>query len=132
MEEVVDGILVAASDLRRPLTEMRQLALSLDGLTGENATMREEMVNLSERAIRQVNDLLKLRRLHDGDYEMEPVCVRSVCDAVMRELAYLFRYNRRELFVKYSSRVRPARANRELLSSVVYNFLLSASHYTVD
>ena len=129
MEEVIDGILVAAGDLKRPLLDLRQLALSLDGLEDDNARMREEMVNVSERAIRQVNDLMKLKRLEKGLFEMEPVNACAVCDDVARELAYLFRYNRRDLFMQYSSRAGIVTANRELLTSVVYNFLLNAAHF---
>jgi histidine kinase len=61
---------------------------------------------------------------------MEPVVVRGVCDDVTRELMYLFKFNRRELFVKYSNRSRLVTANAELLRSVVYNFLLNAVHYS--
>ena len=56
--------------------------------------------------------------------------MRSVCDEVTRELLYLFRFNRRDLFIKYASREQLVNANRDLLSSVVYNFLLNAMHYS--
>ena len=61
---------------------------------------------------------------------MEPVAVRAVCDDVSRELEYLFNYNRRNLFIKYSNRTKLVTANRDLLYSVVYNFLLNAMHYS--
>ena len=77
------------------------------------------MISVSERAIKQVNDLTKIRRLEDGLFVMEPVAVREVCDAVSRELEYLFNYNRRDLYIKYSNRARLVTANRELLYSVV-------------
>ena len=82
------------------------------------------MVSVSERAIRQVNDLSKIARLEDGLFAMEPVSVRAVCDDVTRELNYLFRYNQRDLYVKYKNHARLVTANRDLLYSVVYNFLL--------
>ncbi len=126
----VDGILVAAHELKEPFATLRQLALSFDEMNASNEAIREKMVSVSDRAIRQVNDLLRLRRLEEGGLEMEPVAVRPVCDEVMRELEYLFRYNQRELFVKYVGKERLVSANRELLRSVVYNFLLNAVHYT--
>lgn len=126
----VEGILVAAHELKAPLSVLRQLALSFDGMSGENERIRDEMVSVSERAIKQVNDLTKIKRLEDGLFEMEPVAVRSVCDEVTRELMYLFRFNKRDLFVKYSNRAGLVVANRELLRSVVYNFLLNAMHYS--
>ena len=130
MDKEVDGILVAAHELKAPLAVLRQLALSFDGMDEAGEHIRSEMVRVSERAIKQVNDLAKIRRLEDGLFEMEPVAVRAVCDDVSRELAYLFDYNQRELFIKYSNRSKLVTANRELLHSVIYNFLLNAMHYS--
>lgn len=130
MDKEVESILVAAHELKGPLVALRQLALSLDGLDYSNEHVRDEMVSVSERAIRQVNDLTKICRLEDGLFEMEPVAIRAVCDDVTRELMYLFRYNRRDLSVKYCNRSRLVNANRELLHSVIYNFLLNAMHYS--
>ena len=130
MEAEVSGILVAAHELKAPLAVLRQLALSLDDADEKNEFIRDEMVSVSERAIKQVNDLVKISRLEEGLFEMEPVAVRAVCDDVTRELAYLFRFNKRDLFIKYSNRSRLVTANRELLHSVIYNFLLNAMHYS--
>ena len=126
----VEGILVAAHELKAPLAVLRQLALSFDDMSHDNERIRDEMVSVSERAIKQVNDLTKIKRLEDGLFEMEPVAIRPVCDEVANELMYLFRFNKRELFVKYSNRANLVVANRELLKSVVYNFLLNAMHYS--
>ena len=129
-ESEVDGILVAAHELKAPLAVLRQLAFAFDGAGTRDEHIRSEMVSVSERAIKQVNDLAKVRRLEDGLFVMEPVAVREVCDAVSRELSYLFRYNQRDLFVKYTNKSKLVTANRELLYSVVYNFLLNAMHYS--
>ena len=130
MEKEVDGILVAAHELKAPLAVLRQLALSFDEMSAKDEHIRAEMVSVSERAIKQVNDLAKIRRLEDGLFVMEPVAIREVCDAVSHELEYLFRFNQRNLFVKYSNRSRLVTANRDLLYSVIYNFLLNAMHYS--
>lgn len=130
MDVEVDGILVAAGELKEPLTVLRQLALSFDEMNDEGENIRKKMVNVSDRAIRQVNDLMKLRQLEGGLFEMEPVAIRSVCDEVTKEIMYLFMSNRRELFIKYSNRTGLVMANRELLKSVVWNFLLNATHYS--
>lgn len=124
--------MVAAHELKAPLTVLRQLALTLDDTSMQNDEIRDEMVCVSERAIKQVNDLTKIKKLNDGLFEMEPVAVRGVCDDVTRELMYLFKFNRRDLFVKYANHSRLVTANAELLRSVVYNFLLSAVHYSGD
>lgn len=125
----VDGILVAAHELKEPLVDLRQLALSFDRLDAGGEQIRNEMVSVSERAIRQVNDLLKLRRLEGGMFTMEPVAVRAVCDEVTEELMGLFGYNRRDLKVKYSKRAGLVVANRELFKSVVWNFLVDGMRY---
>lgn len=125
----VDGVLVAAHELKAPLAVMRQLALAFEGAGSEDEHIRSEMLNVSERAIRQVNDLTKIRRLEDGLFEMEPVAVREVCDAVTQELRRLFESQNHELKVNYSNRARLVAANRDLLYSVVYNFLINAMHY---
>ena len=130
MDKEVDGILVAAHELKAPLAVLRQLALSFGEMNTQDEHIRSEMISVSERAIKQVNDLTKIRRLEDGLFAMEPVAVREVCDAVSRELEYLFSYNRRDLFIKYTNRARLVVANRDLLYSVVYNFLLNAMHYS--
>lgn len=124
--------MVAAHELKAPLSTLRQLALSFDEMDADGEHIRDEMVSVSERAIKQVDDLMKLRKLEDGMFEMEPVAVRAVCDEVTRELTYLFKFNKRNLFIKYSNRANLVIANKELLHSVVYNFLLSAMHYSGD
>ncbi len=126
----VDGILVAARELKQPLATLRQLALSFDEMDAPGERIRGEMVNVSDRAIRQVNDLLRLRQLDSGCFDMGPVAVRPVCDEVVRELTYLFRFNQRDLFIKYASREQVLNAYKDLLYSVVYNFLLNAMHYS--
>ena len=130
MDKEVDGILIAAHELKAPLAVLRQLALSFDQMDTQNESIRSEMIKVSERAIKQVNDLSKIRRLEDGLFELEPVAIRAVCDDVSHELNYLFDYNKRDLFVKYSNRAKLVTANRELLHSVIYNFLLNAVHYS--
>lgn len=130
MEQEVESILVAAHELKAPLAVLRQLALSFDEMDMKGEHIRSEMVSVSERAIKQVNDLAKIRRLEDGLFDMEPVAVREVCQAASRELDYLFKYNKRELFVNFRNREKLVTANRDLLYSVVYNFLLNAMHYS--
>ena len=122
---------VVAHELKGPLSLSRQLALSLefeDSLAGAREIGRQ-IATTSERALRQVEDLTRVARLDDALFEMEPVAVRAVCDDVTRELEYLFAQNHKELRVKYANRAKLVNANRELLYSVVYNFLLNAMHY---
>ncbi len=132
MESEVSGILVAAHELKAPLGVLRQLALSteFEKDPDELNRIREQMVDVSERAIKQVNDLTKIARLEDGLFKMEPVSVRGVCDEVTRELQSLFMFNQRDLRIHYCNRSRLVIANRDLLFSVIYNFCLNAVHYS--
>lgn len=131
MEQEVDGILVAASELKAPLATLRQLAFSLGDSVEENRLIRGEMIDVSSRAIRQINDLIKMRKLEDGLFEMEPVAVRGVCDDALREASGLLGISGRDVAVRYTNRTPLVVANRDLLRSVVYNFLVSAMHYDV-
>ena len=132
MNEEVDGILLVAHELKAPLAVMRQLAFVFEGAGAKDEHVRAEMIRVSERAIRQVNDLARVRRLEDGLFTMEPVAVREVCDAVSHELSYLLGNDPGNLDVKYKNKSRLVIANRDLLYSVVYNFLLNAMHYSDD
>ena len=125
------GAVVVAHELKAPLSLVRQLALSLE-LEDDKAGVKrvgDQIVATSERALRQVNDLLKVARLDDALFEMEPVNPRAVCDDVVSELWQLFRFNRRELKIDYRNGRHLVVANRQLLHSVVYNFCLNAMNY---
>ncbi len=128
----VNGFLVAAHELKAPLCLLRQLALSLDvaQTTEQKARLQSQIVEVSDRALRQVNDLSKIARLDDGLFETEPVSVRGVCESVLQELAPLFCYERRKLAFSYANKSRLAIANRDLLYSVVYNFCVNALRYS--
>ncbi|MBR2839749.1 HAMP domain-containing histidine kinase [Candidatus Saccharibacteria bacterium] len=131
MQDVeVDGGALIAHELKAPLSVMRQLAFALPEMGAEGERVRAEMVRVSERALRQVNDLAKVRRLEDGLFEMEPVAVRAVCDEVTKELKRLFTVRGRSLKVRYANRARLVNANAELLFSVIYNFLVNAVRYS--
>lgn len=132
MESEVNGILVAAHELKAPLNLIRQLAFSLDYAKDANDVkkVQNKMLNVSDRAIKQVQDLTKIARLEEGLFEMEPVAVRAVCDEVTEELSGLFRFNNRKLVIEYRNRMRLVSANRDLLKSVIYNFCLNAMHYS--
>lgn len=132
MNSEVNGILVAAHELKGPLAVLRQLALSLElaDTDAEISHIQSEMVTVSDRAIKQVNDLAKIARLEDGLFVMEPVAVRAVCDDIIHEIYQLFSVNNRQVRVKYTNRSRLVTANRDLLSSVIYNFLTNAIYYS--
>lgn len=131
-EAMIDSaVLTVAHELKAPLSLVRQLALSLELEEDMAGVQRvgDQIVATSERALRQVSDLLKVARLEDALFELEPVNPRAVCDDVVSELWHLFAFNRRELRIDYRNRRHLVVANRQLLYSVVYNFCLNAMNY---
>lgn len=128
----VNGFLVAAHELKAPLCLLRQLALALDvaPTDEQKSRLQSQIVEVSDRALRQVNDLSKIARLEDGLFATEPVSVRGVCESVLQELSPLFRYERRKLSFSYVNKSRLAIANRDLLYSVIYNFCVNALRYS--
>lgn len=127
----VNGILVAAHEMKAPLALMRQLALCLDPTNpNEVKEYQQKLVSVSERTLKQVSDLSKIARLEDGLFELEPVSVRNVCDEVEKELNYLFRSNSKKLKLKYSNHSRLVIANPDLLHSIIYNFCVNAINYS--
>ena len=131
MQSEVNGIVVVAHELKAPLALMRQLALAFDPNDIERTTdCQQKLIAVSERAMRQVNDLAKLARLEDAMFEMEPIAVRGICEEVASELNYLFRSNSRGLKLRYTNKSRLVVANRDLLYSVIYNFCSNAIKYS--
>ncbi|MBR3323515.1 HAMP domain-containing histidine kinase [Candidatus Saccharibacteria bacterium] len=125
------SLAIVAHDLKSPLATMRQLALGLDPASPSSVTQsQQDLITVSEQALRQVNDLVKIARLEDGLFELEPVSVPVVCDDVARELRFLYRENHKSLHPSYQTRATLAIANRELLHSIIYNFCTNALHYS--
>lgn len=122
----VEDLVAAARELKMPLVTLRQLALSLTGAGVDDVRIQAEMVGVSERALRQVNDLMRLERLPSGLYGMEPVAVRAVCAEAMQLVADC------EVEIQCRNRIPLVVANRELLGSVVYNMLDNAANAARD
>lgn len=127
----VKSFLVAAHELKAPLSLVRQLALSLQISEDQQTQERicHQMVNVTDRALLQVNDLIKITQLDHSLFPMEPVSVRGVCESVARDVTPIFGYDRKHLSIHYRNRHRLAVANSELLYSVIYNFCANALHY---
>lgn len=132
MKSEVNGILVAAHDLKAPLSLLRQLALSMELAPDQAARTRiqAQMVSVSDRALRQLNDLAKIARLEDGLFNTEPISIRGLCEEVYRELDPLFRFETRQLERRYRNHSRLVVANRELLHSILYNLCTNAIRYS--
>lgn len=132
MGSEVNGILVAAHELKAPLSLMRQLALAFQNADDTKVQDRlcSQMVDVSERALRQVNDLTKIARLEDGLFDMEPVSVRGICESVLNDIQPLFRHRHKTIQICYRNRQKLAVAHPDLLYSVIHNFCTNAIHYS--
>ncbi|MBQ9016771.1 HAMP domain-containing histidine kinase [Candidatus Saccharibacteria bacterium] len=128
----VNGVLVAAHELKGPLALLRQLAFSLEYADSdrERLEIQREMIDVSDRALKQINDLTSIARIESGRVNLESVAVRSVCNDVTSELGKLFRADRKNLEIDYRNHARLVVGNRDLIHSIVYNFCLNALHYS--
>jgi signal transduction histidine kinase len=126
------GVLGFVHDMKAPISLLRQLGLSLDMemSEGERRQVAQEIVATSERALRQVMDLLKVARLDEAMFYMEPVSVRGVVEAATREAEGYFAGAGERVRRKFSGKVRLVSANRELLGSIIGNFLTNAAKHS--
>jgi signal transduction histidine kinase len=129
------GLFAAARELAEPMATLRQLALSEAWASvDEREAVRQQMVAVSERALRQVEDVVKMARLTDAMFELEPVAVRGVCHEVVGELAMgglaargsvaggaATGAARARVVVRARNRQRLCVANRELLRSLIWH-----------
>lgn len=132
MTSEVNSILVAAHELKQPILSLRQLAYALDYSEDieDFAKIKTEMVDISDCALRQIEDLAKVARLESGLFQLEPVSVRHLCDFVSEELDVTFATHNRILDLSYTNRSRLVTANRDLLHSVIYHFCMNALHFS--
>ena len=121
------SFLVAAHEMKTPLSIIRQLSLILnDDETElsdfEKARILRQIDSTSERALRIVQDLTKVARLEDAMFELEPVNVRRVCVDIQREMSKVFELHGREIILKNSKVNDLIVANYDLLRSILLNF----------
>lgn len=127
----VNHAFIVAHELKAPVALLRQLALSLDpNDKADFSQTKDQIVQLTDRAIRQINDLTKIARLDDALFQYEPVAINSLCDEVVQELNPLFVFNQRDLVLSYTNRQKLSITNKEMLKSIIYNFCLNAMNYS--
>lgn len=128
------GIFSAAHELKAPNALLRQLALELRETATTDADRRtiDQMVLVSERALRLTTNLTKTARLEDGLFELEPVNVQQLCEEVAYELRPLYAAYERTLKVQSRRRAPLVVANRDLLRRVIAGFADNALRYSDD
>lgn len=125
------NLLVAAHEMKAPLSIVRQLSLALSDPTLEiteegRRRMLEQISATSERALRLVSDLTKIARLEDAMFEMAPINSNKICDDILRESREVFRLSGRNLSFKKSKNSALILANYDLLRSILLNFVDNA------
>ena len=121
------NFLVAAHEMKAPLSIVRQLSLALDDegcefSDAERRRMLQQISSISERSLRIVSDLTKIARLEGALFEMEPINSAKICDDIFRETAEVFRISGRKIVFKRPRKSDLVLANYELLRSILLNF----------
>ena len=82
------SFLVAAHEMKTPLSIIRQLSLTLTddeieiSNSDKNRILRQIDIT-SERALRLVQDLTKISKLEDAMFELEPINSKKICNDVV-------------------------------------------------
>jgi len=117
------GLYSVARELCDPLATLRQLALSDDLIIDESrAKIHQQMISVSERALRQVEDVLKMAKLSDAMFELEPVAVRGICREITSEVHATLGV---KLLIHYRNHQKLCVANRELLKSIIWHLTIN-------
>lgn len=126
-------VVMAAHELKAPLALMRQLALSLESGTvndsEEQQKMLQQIVLVSERALRLTTSLSRSSRLEQSLFDLEPLNPQQICEEIAHELTPLYKACGREIRVSVRHRPLLVVANRDLLRRVILNFGDNALHY---
>lgn len=130
------SVIVAAHELKAPLTLIRQLALSLESGTSlessETQKLLRQITLVSEKALRLTTDLTRASRLEESLFTLEPLNPQRICEEVAHELTPLYRAHGREIRVGSVYRQLLAVANRDLLRRIILNFGDNALYYGAE
>lgn len=127
----VTPLSVAAHELKSPLVLLRQLSLDLESVVdpSEREHLVEQMVQISEKALRLTSDITRSEALQRSLFECSPINPLSVCEDVTLELGRLYKAHGRTLRVGRIRQLPPVVANRDLLRRILLNFADNALYY---
>lgn len=129
----ISSVSIAAHELKSPLVLLRQLSLDLASNVlseVEQKRVTEQLVQVSEKALRLTSDLTRAGRMQTMLFPLEPVNPISVCDDVTFELERLYAAHGRMLRRSRIRHLPPVVANRDLLRRILLNFADNALHYS--
>ena len=121
------SFLIAAHEMKTPLSIIRQLSLTLNDeeielSNSEKSRILRQIDITSERALRLVQDLTRISKLEDAMFELEPINSKKICNDVVAEIADVFKLHGRVIRFKNVRKNELIMANYELLHSILMNF----------
>ncbi|OYW41988.1 hypothetical protein B7Z28_01905, partial [Candidatus Saccharibacteria bacterium 32-45-3] len=131
----LSSLTVAAHELKSPITLMRQLALALGNgeLTdGERRSYSDRLVLMADRSLRLTSELAQASNLQPSLFPLEPTNPMSVCQSLNSYVGALAKMYGRSIIWPTGHKVRLVSANRQLLSSIIGNFIDNAFRYSQD
>lgn len=124
---------VAAHELKSPIALMRQLSLLLEDneiSSEQRADFQNQLVVISDRALKLTTDLTQAANLQPELFPLEPVNPFAICRKLAYETKPLAKLYNRQINWPKSRRSLLAVANSQLLTRILANFIDNAMKYT--